>query len=96
MACKCLHFEISSKSAIGTWCGSSHCDTTILCTGLHVQVPASCPSGMRNELTESRKQHHGCGWYIECIALARGIHHLFKGEFNVGRFVQICCKQDAS
>ncbi len=49
MACKCLHFEMSSKSAVGAWCGSSHHDVTILCKGLHVQVHTSCPSSMKSE-----------------------------------------------
>ncbi len=54
-----------------------------------MQVPTSCLSGMSSELLEPRMQHHGCDWYMACIALARVIHHLFEGAFCGGRFMHI-------
>ena len=48
-----------------------------------VQGPTSQPSGMISKLQEPRKQCHGCDLCVcvACIAVARGMHHLFEGEF---------------
>ena len=59
----------------------SACALSVNDTHDSVQGPTSQPSGMISKLPEPRKQHHGCGLCMACIALAKDIHHLFEGEF---------------